>query len=324
MTPVKIPQQLIDAGFRFIIVKSRGKEPLEAGFPTVANYAADDPWLNTWISPWVVEGLKSRWFLEKNGWCGNYGVLGSKRCVGIDLDGPEIVEHALGHPTLRDTFSARSGSGRGQHKFVTTDGCPAPVSLLDPKERDETTGERLNVGHIKGPGSFVVGPGCIHPSGGVYEVVNPGPVLFMGWREILEHFKDYITAGAIEKPAEKTAARSTVVRGDHNAIAISDIISLAGMHPMGGGRLIGPHPFHGSVGKRCFTVDTRENFWHCFAHGSTGGALALVAMKYGIADCSDFQKGTNPLKGDKFFEAVGALVDSGIPVERIHRLIGRT
>lgn len=54
----------------------------------------------------------------------------------------------------------------------------------------------------------------------------------------------------------------------------------------------GPHPDHGatSSGKNDvessnFHVDPRANCWHCFAHDSGGGPLALVGVLEGVVSC---------------------------------------
>jgi len=57
---------------------------------------------------------------------------------------------------------------------------PAEKHIL----RDPET--RADLGDLRGSGhkSFCVGPGCTHPSGGRYEVVNDVPLLELTWAEL--------------------------------------------------------------------------------------------------------------------------------------------
>jgi hypothetical protein len=52
----------------------------------------------------------------------------------------------------------------------------------------------------------------------------------------------------------------------------------------------GPHPKHGGTSSKDrkstnFHVDTADDCWHCFAHDSGGGTLALIAVLEGIVNC---------------------------------------
>ncbi|WP_436910328.1 hypothetical protein [Halosimplex marinum] len=52
----------------------------------------------------------------------------------------------------------------------------------------------------------------------------------------------------------------------------------------------GPHPKHGGTSRKDeestnFNVDDSDGEWHCFAHGSGGGALSLIAVLEGIVSC---------------------------------------
>lgn len=63
------------------------------------------------------------------------------------------------------------------------------------------------------------------------------------------------------------------------------------------GKWDGPHPGHGatSSGKNDvestnFGVETRDDVWHCFAHDSGGGPLALLAVLEGVVRCGSAQR----------------------------------
>lgn len=62
-----------------------------------------------------------------------------------------------------------------------------------------------------------------------------------------------------------------------------------------GSRLQGAHPAHGATSpdhadrdSTNFAIFTDKEYWRCFAHGSWGGALDLVAVLEGHASCGDF------------------------------------
>lgn len=57
----------------------------------------------------------------------------------------------------------------------------------------------------------------------------------------------------------------------------------------------GPHPKHGGTSTKDakstnFNVDPSEGVWHCFAHGTGGGALSLIAVLEGIVSCRNASK----------------------------------
>lgn len=57
----------------------------------------------------------------------------------------------------------------------------------------------------------------------------------------------------------------------------------------------GPHPAHGGTStddreSTNFNVNTSDECWHCFAHDSGGGALALIAVLEGIVRCRNADK----------------------------------
>lgn len=54
----------------------------------------------------------------------------------------------------------------------------------------------------------------------------------------------------------------------------------------------GPHPKHGGTQNKDsdsmnFNVEPHDGVWHCFAHGSGGGALSLVGVLDGIVTCQN-------------------------------------
>jgi len=99
-----------------------------------------------------------------------------------------------------------SGPGRkdgyGSHFYLRCQDAPAEKFIL----RDPET--RADLGDLRGSGhkSFCVGPGCTHPSGGRYEVVNDVPLLELTWAELKSLVVDPCT------PPAATASPPAVAR----------------------------------------------------------------------------------------------------------------
>ena len=101
---------------------------------------------------------------HRNGFLQNVGIIGGAVSGGLclmDLDGEEAVERfELTFSNLLDTFTVRSGSGKGKHFYYYADKLPAST---------RTKGYELRV-----DGLYVVAPPSIHPDTGKrYEVINP-------------------------------------------------------------------------------------------------------------------------------------------------------
>ena len=158
-----IPEQLREC--RFILVKARDKPAIEKGWQTTANYAYDDPRLLQHIA---------------NG--GNYGVMPDGGVCILDADQTGRLMELGVLDRLLETFVVRTGrkDGYGSHFYIRCPDAPAEKFIL----RDPET--RADLGDLRGSGhkSFCVGPGCTHPSGGRYEIVNDAPLLEIPWAEL--------------------------------------------------------------------------------------------------------------------------------------------
>jgi len=84
----------------------------------------------------------------------------TKGLVFLDRDEPDQW------PDLGDTVRVVSGSGTGDHLTFSADG-----EIQNAKGKGELSG----IGSVRGPNWFVVLPGSVHPSGGIYHMdENPG------------------------------------------------------------------------------------------------------------------------------------------------------
>jgi P4 family phage/plasmid primase-like protien len=138
-----IPAQLKKEGIRFLLVGKRQKIPQEQNWQEKNNYSYDNKKLNEHI----LSG-------------GNYGVLCGNGLIVIDADEAELREMVEGK--LPPTFTI--STGKGVHYYFFCEGFEQKKVL---KKGDKHLGE------IQSTGTFVVGPGCTHPSGRQYEVLNP-------------------------------------------------------------------------------------------------------------------------------------------------------
>jgi len=81
-------------------------------------------------------------------------------------------------------------------------------------------------------------------------------------------------------------------------IAITDVIDISKLRQIGTYEFQGEHPVHGSTTGHNFCVNIKKNVWHCFRCNSGGGPLSWLAVKHGLIECHQAQKGT--LRGELF------------------------
>jgi len=268
--PIRIPENLIarlqPLGPHFIRVAKRGKEPIDKDWPRKPLFA-DDPKLQAWLR----EG-------------GNYGVVGGFGLVIVDIDLPELKE--VVRERLPPTFTVQSPGSGGWHLYYL-------CSLERPIRLRDKEGE--NIGDIQGPGKMVVGPGSIHPNGGVYRIIDDRPLAQVTREELVEAFKEYVV------PDEEIARVESLARLERKETGVEiDITQVVPLERLrrSGDEFYGPHPIHGSSTGRNFWVNPSKNCWHCFRHGSGGGPLLWLAVEEGLIDCAEARPGV--LRGDLF------------------------
>jgi len=276
-----IPAKLGQAGFRFIKLKIKDKTPMQRGYHTTNNYAIDDPALLQWITP--IKAINPRW----NGLYGNYGVLAQPDTGLIDGDNQDIVDYALCLRGLEDAFRVQSGSGRGAHIYFTTNESRT-IPLLQDNE---------NVGHIKGsPSGYCVGPGSVHPSGGIYRILHDGEIPFVSFQKVLDHFRDYI-------PARPEPANPCLSSGENFDIDIPIERVFCPDNPHRAGcEIKGAHPIHGSTTGSNLMINTQKNLWHCMRCGTGGGVALAIAVSHGLISCHEARPGI--LRGKLFSQVL--------------------
>ncbi len=153
-----IPEQIKE--FKIILVKPRDKRPLELWSRRENQYSWNDKNVVDWL----------------NGG-GNYGIICGDGLVVFDFDNPKEKDVQKVVKFFGETFAVRSGSGKGIHLYYKIPGYDI-----------RTTRVNLSQGHIdiRGNGSYVVGPGCIHPLGGTYDVVSDRPIRIIQYEKFIE------------------------------------------------------------------------------------------------------------------------------------------
>ena len=262
-----IPEQL--RGCRFILVKARDKPAIEKGWQTTANYAYDDPRLLAHIAAG-----------------GNYGVLPSGGVCILDADKTMRLAELGVLDILLDTFVVKTGrtEGQGSHFYVRCPDAPAEKFIL----RDPETGEDL--GDLRGSGhpSFCVGPGCTHPSGGRYEIVNNAPLLEIPWAVLKAEIVDRCTPPQreITVPRIPRTPRSITISDALN-LRVTDFLMPENPTVRDTGEIEGTHPIHGSETGSNLTVSANNQEWWCRRHSTGGGPLEALAVAEKIVDCAD-------------------------------------
>lgn len=160
-----VPKQLQRDEYRFILLVSRNKEPIERGWEDKSNYEFNNNKLQTHI---------------KNG--GNYGIVGGYgNLIIIDADSREVMNIC---ETLPETFTVRSSEEYKRHYYFIAEKKIKPIRLSREKVGD--------LGDVRSVGQYVVGPNCIHPLGMKYTVIKDIPIAYLPEIKIREVLKDFI------------------------------------------------------------------------------------------------------------------------------------
>ncbi len=300
-----IPKQL--EGLRFCKVKFRDKKAFEKAWRMLAERYTkqkDGTWNNNITgNPYMVSvkrnGKKikvpyvgpitnysykdiSLYFPESN-----YGVMCSKELRVLDDDTPNKGLITLFIQNFGETFRVRD------HLYFKFDNRHAKKIIFEHKELyfpDSNGKLSHHMGEAQSDGQYVVGPGCKHPSGELYEQKNDLPIIEISYKKFQEVFADYIKHKKINPPRQKIST-TTQWSGDKvTSIPISSIISLENLSDTGGGTFQGSHPLHGSDGGSNFIVNDIDNTWFCLRCQGGGGPSELIGVMEGIIECGDAGK----------------------------------
>jgi len=262
MSSYNIPKQLQNPAFRFVLIRPNSKRPFEEKWQEENNYAYDHEKLQKHL---VVGG--------------NYGlVCGYGNLVVIDCD--QIVVAEAVEKFLPETFKVKTGRG-GTHYYYICKDFDRPIRL--------TSGNALgDIGDVQWKGKQVIAPGSTHENGNKYQALNN--------KKIAEVKAEQIIAAIHLWIAKETGNEVEKITQD-DKISIEDVINISRLKKHGS-EYYGKHPIHGSDSGTNFWVNPHKGTWHCFRHGTGGGALSWIAVKEGIINCDQAVKGI--LRGEKF------------------------
>ena len=286
--------------------KSKSKR-LQAGEPSrLTNYGVDDPAL-----------------LQRLQRGGNYGVVNGTGPNGaglatLDADNlprlAELVDLASLPPTMEAGRRGEDGEPIQDRRHFHF------LSDLEGKHRlkDPETGEVL--GDVRGSGGFqVVGPGSLHPSGAVVEVLEDRPLAEISGAELLRILSPALEASSPLK-LETGRAKLEGLRGKRRPptatdkdpfadVSILDVIDVSGFKESGG-QFFGGHPVHGSETGHNLVVNSAKNSWWCGRCETGGGPALWLAVEAEIIDCSEARPGA--LRGERFLQTLDYAKSKGI------------
>lgn len=127
----------------------------------------------------------------------------------------------------------------------------------------------------------------MHPSGGIYRVVNDGEIPYIEFSKVLDHFKDFIV-----KHPEPTSAAASAGPSENLDIAlrVEDILTPVRARRVGD-ELKGGCPFNGHHHSySMFRVNLVKNTWFCERCRQGGGVATAIAAKH-LMPCDQLGKG---------------------------------
>jgi len=132
---------------------------------------------------------------------------------------------------------------------------------------------------------MVVGPGSVHPSGGLYEIVNDAPIRDVTLEKFRSAFQEVIRVQtSYEMPHHEP---SNETRDTMQSLPLTAVL-----HDFRGRRngryLQGKNPWHGARTGTNFTIDIGSNLWTCWRCHCRGGVARAIALKHSIlGNCPD-------------------------------------
>ena len=287
---IAIPAQLRNGNFRFILLRSRGKEAIEKSWNKENNYAFSD--------------LKLVKHIENGG---NYGVIPQNGMCILDADEYDYLSKAGALELFEDTFTVRTGSEEERyHFYVNCEGLEPGkkipfYDLLDSKHH-------LGEIYCGGCSAYVVGPGCRHPSGNDYWVLKDEPIRTVKESELSSEFFSRVKSRLTLKEESRPQLASKIpgtfkptmdLLTDQLGLRIENVAM-----PLGairhGDEYQGTHPTHGSTHGKNLSINTSKNTWFCHRHEVGGDPISFIAVNEGLIDCSDV--GAIPIEGDLFIK----------------------
>ena len=222
------------------------------------------------IIPWIESG-------------NNYGIMsGYHDLVTIDCDCEEYVKLAV--EKLPKTFTIQSSSEKKRHFLFYMTDFPRhkdKILFIDPHNPNDLKKEG---GDIRFRGFQSLAPGSIHPeTKKPYTVHDDLPIATLSFPVVHNVFGEFFRTQTIPISVMENTDNSPI------PLSITDVMEYYNINLTKrrcGNEIYGSHPIHGSSGGTNFSVNTKDNVWHCFRCGTGGTSVHLVAMMEKILDCS--------------------------------------
>jgi P4 family phage/plasmid primase-like protien len=265
---------------RFLLVKPREKDPVMPKGMYDKLYDIQDTKL--------IEHIKRG---------GNYGIAAiGDGLVMVESDGPPLT--AVLKEALPRTFTVLSGGSKNPHFYFIVEDLPKEILTEDKRMKAiplyygvETGADGrtslAHIGMVKIKNSYCVGPGSIHPSGGLYEIQDDVPIARIKWGELITAISTFTRENidkAMQSAGEDAKKEKKMLK--ELEIPIERVLEAYNVKLNHGKQLWGSHPVHGSTTGHNFWVNPEKNAWFCFRHWVGGGPISLIALLEGLVkDC---------------------------------------
>jgi len=204
----------------------------------------------------------------------NYGVLcGYGDLIIIDSDTPELRDAV--DAGLPKSLRVRTGSG-GTHDYYI---------CKDVKKKIVLTTDQ-HYGEVQAMGAQCVGPGSLHPNGGIYEVIRDGAIVEISLQDLTATIKPFMKE-IIEEEDRVLKELKSYGDSDINSIPIMTVMNTAGFKLIRS-EYAGANPWHGSEGGMNTWINPSKNVAKCWRCDCGINVAKAIALNEGIINsCGD-------------------------------------
>ena len=150
-------------------------------------------------------------------------------------------------------------------------------------------GSFVTYGDFQGWGKMVVGAGCIHPSGEIYEIINDIPIATIKYQDVLRVFKDFIednrteietVDGVIKVIKKKGKAPITPLStAILKKLTLKDVMDYYGFDTSKANTKC---LVHNSKSNTSFCWNKYTNLWNCWGCNFGGNQITLIRLMEGM------------------------------------------
>jgi len=239
---VEIPERFRDSTFRFVRIKSGGKNPIDKNWTKTANFAFNDSKLK-----------------EHEG---NVGLLTGNGLIVFDCDVSEAEEIAR---ELPETLVIGTSMDKGYRKKHFYFKCDIENKII----LEDKNGKHF--GEIQTTGQQCIIPPSIHPSGIEYEIIEDREIATINPEVLHRHLP-------LELIKDTKLKKKNTTENDPICAEIKDKIKMEGLlnyYNVDTSRNPTICPFgHESIRESCFSFN--EDVYYCWHCGETGNIFHFV------------------------------------------------